>query len=88
MFLSSDFSLCSQLPDSIKEFYYEHYEVYPAADMLAHLKQELIHASLWLVFHGSFADAQKNGWITRCADDIVRHWVLELIFHSADYMEK
>ena len=56
--------------------------------MLAHLKRELIHASLRLVFHGSFSDAQKNGRITRCADDIVRRWVLELIFHSADYMEK
>ena len=77
-----------QLPDSIKEFYHECYGVYPTADMLAHLKRELIHASLRLIFRGSFADAQNNGRITRCADDIVRRWLLQLIFHSADYIEK
>jgi hypothetical protein len=77
-----------QLPDSIKEFYHEHYGVYPTDSVLAHLKRELIHASLRLIFHGPFADAQKNGQITRCADDIVRRWLLQLIFHSSDYPEK
>lgn len=78
----------SQLPDSIKEFYREEYGVYPTADMLTHLKRELIHASLRLIFCDSFADAQNNGRITRCADDILRRWLLQLIFHSADYIEK
>ena len=62
--------------------------MYPTADTLAHLKRELIHASLCLVFRGSFADAQNNGQVTRCADDIIRRWLLQLIFHSADYIEK
>ena len=77
-----------QLPDSIKEFYHGCYGVYPTADMLAHLKRELIHGSLRLIMGGSFADAQNNGRVTRCADDILRRWFLRLIFHSADYMEK
>lgn len=78
----------SQLPDSIKEFYYEHYGVYPNADMLTHLKRELIHGALRLVLGGAFADAKKNGRITRCADEILRRWFLEVIFHSSDYIEK
>ena len=78
----------SQLPDSIKEFYHACYKVYPTADMLAHLKRELIHGSLRLILGGSFADAQNNGRITRCADEILRRWFLRLILHSADYMEK
>ena len=56
--------------------------------MLAHLKRELIQGSLRLVFGGGFADAKKNGRVTLCADDILRRWFLELVLHSADYMEK
>jgi hypothetical protein len=56
--------------------------------MLTHLKRELIHGSLRLIFGGSFADAQNNGRITQCADDVWRRWFLRLILHSADYMEK
>jgi hypothetical protein len=76
------------LPDLIKEFYHKHYSISPSADTLAHLKQELVHASLRLVLGGAFADAKKNGQITRCADNIWRHWFLEVVLHSADYMEK
>ena len=76
-----------QLPDTIKEFYYEHYKTYPSADMLAHLKRELTHGALRLVL-GLFADAKKNGRTTVCADDVLRRWFLRLLFHSADYMEK
>ena len=78
----------SQLPDSIKEFYFEHYGEYPNAQTLAHLKRELIHGSLRLVFGGAFADAKKNGRFTLCADNILRRWFLDVILHSADYMEK
>lgn len=56
--------------------------------MLAHLKRELIHGSLRLVLGGAFADAKKNGRTTLCADNILRRWFLEVILHSADYMEK
>jgi len=56
--------------------------------MLAHLKRELLHGSLRLVLAGAFADAKKNGRTTLCADDILRHWFLEVILHSADYMDK
>ena len=78
----------SQLPDTIKEFYKEQYGVYPNVDMLAHLKHELIHSSLRLVLSGTFADAKKNGWVTQCADEVLRRWFLEVVLHSADYMEK
>lgn len=78
----------SQLPDTIKEFYKEQYSVYLNADMLAHLKHELIHGSLRLVLGGMFADAKKNGRVTQCADEVLRRWFLEVVFHSADYMEK
>jgi len=80
--------VCAQLPDTIKEFYHKHYGVYPNADMIAHLKRELIHGSLRLVLGGAFADAKKNGRITQCADELLRRWFLALILHSADYMEK
>lgn len=66
----------------------KHYNTTPSADMLAHLKRELIHGALRLLFGGTFADAQKNGRITKCGDDIWRQWFLRLILHSADYKEK
>jgi hypothetical protein len=81
-------TICSQLPDSIKEFYHKCYGKYPTADMLTHLKRELVHSSLRLIFGASFADAQNNGRITQCADEVWRHWFLRLVLHSADYMEK
>ena len=72
----------------VPSVYHQCHGVYPTADMLTHLKRELTHASLRLIFRGSFADTQNNGRITRCADDVVRRWLLQLIFHSADYIEK
>ena len=77
-----------QLPDTINEFYMEHYGTTPSADMLAHLKRELIQGALRLIVGGPFADAQNNGRITKCGDDILRRWFLRLILHSADYKEK
>ena len=56
--------------------------------MIAHLKRELIHGSLRLVVGGAFADAKKNGRVTKCADDVLRCWFLEVVLHSADYIEK
>ena len=47
--------------------------------MLAHLKQELIHGALRLVFGKSFVDAMKNGRTTQRADDVLRRWVLRLL---------
>ena len=38
-----------QLPDTINEFYMEHYGTTPLADMLTHLKQELIQVALRLI---------------------------------------
>jgi len=83
-----DISPFLQLPDTINEFYMEHYGTTPSADMLAHLKRELIHGALRLIVGGTFADAQNNGRITECADGILRRWLLRLILHSADYKEK
>ena len=77
-----------QLPDTINEFYKEHYGTNPSADMLAHLRRELIHGALRLIVGGSFANAHKIGCVTKCADDIWRLWLLRLILHSADYKEK
>ena len=77
-----------QLPDKINEFYMEHYGTTPSADMLAHLKRELIHGTLRLIVGGTFADAQNNGQITKCGDNVWWHWLLWLILHSADYKEK
>lgn len=78
----------SQLLDTIKEFYHKHYDVYPSADVIAHFKRELIHGSLRLILGGTFADAKKNGRITKCADDVLRRWFLEVVLHSADYIDK
>lgn len=66
----------------------EHYGTTPSADMLAHLKRELIQGALRLIVGGTFADAQNNGRTTECADGILRRWFLRLILHSADYKEK
>ena len=85
-------SLClterDQLPDTIKEFYQQHYGVDPTADMLTHLGRELIHGVLRLILGGSFADARKNPRTTKCGDGVLRRWLLELLLHSADYKEK
>lgn len=66
----------------------EHYGANPSTDMLAHLKRELIHGALRLIMGGTFADAQKNGRLTKCGDGILRRWFPRLILHSADYKEK
>ena len=78
----------SKLPDSIKEFYQEHYGRDPNADMLAHLGRELTHGVLRLILGGSFADVHKNSRCVKCGDGVCRRWLLELLLHSADYKEK
>ena len=56
--------------------------------MLTHLGWELTHRVLRLILGGSFADAHKTPQCTKCGDGIIRHWLLELLLHSADYKEK
>ena len=84
--LQSDRS--QQLPDSIKEFYREHYQTDPTAEMLTHLGRELTHAVLRLILGGSFANAHKKCQHVKCGDDVWRRWLLRLLLHSADYKEK
>ena len=83
-----DLTKPQQLPDTIKEFYRKHYGKDPNADMLAHLGRELIHGVLRLILGGSFADAHKNSRCVKCGDGVLRHWLLRLLLHSADYKEK
>ena len=66
----------------------EHYGTTPSADMLAHLKRELIHGALQLIIGGTFADAQNNGRVVMCGDNVLRRWLLRMILHSSDYKEK
>jgi hypothetical protein len=72
----------------IKEFYYKKYGKQPGADIMAHLKRELIHSSLQLVLGGAFADAKRNGHVTKSADNILRCWFPDVVLHSTDYIEK
>ncbi|KAF7374197.1 GLOBIN domain-containing protein [Mycena sanguinolenta] len=60
------------LPDSIKDFYRNLYKVAPSADVLAHLKRELIHAVWDMLLTPEFIHAYIHGIVVKCYDGIER----------------
>jgi hypothetical protein len=77
-----------QLPDSVKDFYRENFGVAPSADILAHLKRELMHAVWDLLLTPEFIHAYVNGLVVKCYDGVERLVFPRLFTYGADYPEK
>jgi hypothetical protein len=58
------------------------------ADMLRHLKRELIHAVWVLLMDDDFMEAYVHGLVTALADGVERLSFPRFFIHSADYPEK
>lgn len=82
----TDFFL--KLPDSIKDFYRNLFKMAPSADVLAHLKRELMHAVWDLLLTPEFIHAYVHGLVVKCYDGIERRIFPRFFTYGADYPEK
>ena len=78
----------TQIDDKFSEFYMKTYHRVPPAEVVTHVKRELVHSVLRLMFGGRFSEAHERGVITECADRIARLWFPWLVCHSSDYPER
>ncbi|KAJ7315108.1 hypothetical protein DFH08DRAFT_926901 [Mycena albidolilacea] len=76
------------LPDSIKDFYKNLFGIVPSADVLAHLKRELMHAVWDLLLTPEFIHAYAHGIVVKCYDGIERRIFPRFFTYGADYPEK
>ncbi|KAJ7127990.1 hypothetical protein C8R44DRAFT_979464 [Mycena epipterygia] len=76
------------LPASIKDFYREKFGRTPSADMMAHLKRELMHGIWDLLLSPEFIHAYVHGIVVRCYDGIERLIFPRFFTYGADYPEK
>ena len=78
----------SQLDDRIQEFYLEHFGKAATAQMLTHLRRELVHAVWMLLMDDEFMHAYIHGILFQVIDRILRIFYLRFLTYSADYPEK
>lgn len=78
----------AQIDDKFSEFYMKTYHRVPPSEVITHVKRELVHRVLMLMFGGRFSEAHERGIITECADRIARLWFPWLVCHSSDYPER
>ena len=64
------------------------YHQVPSTEFLTHVKRELVHGVLRLMFGGQFSEAHEHGIITDCIDQIAHLWFPWLVCHSMDYPER
>jgi Plavaka transposase len=76
------------VPDSIQDFYREHYGNSATAATLTHCKRELVHAVLAVILNDRFIDAYRQGFLLKCGDGLYRRLFPRLLIYSADYPEK
>ncbi|KDQ25345.1 hypothetical protein PLEOSDRAFT_160001 [Pleurotus ostreatus PC15] len=76
------------LPDNLADQYRNHFGVPPSAQMLTHLKRELMHAVWGLLLTPEYIDAYAHGIIIKCFDSIERRIFPRILTYSADYPEK
>ncbi|KAK7444353.1 hypothetical protein VKT23_015366 [Stygiomarasmius scandens] len=88
-FGESHIAYIPSLPQTIKNAYKKIYGVLPTADVLSHLKQELMQA-VWnvLLNDPSLLEAFVNGLILPCIDGITRRFMIRWFTYAADYPEK
>lgn len=77
-----------KLPDEIQDAYMKHFGEPATAEVLTHLKRDLIHAIYMLLLDDEFIEAYKNGILIRCSDRITRRVFPRFFVYSADYPEK
>lgn len=77
-----------KLPDSLKDFYNQTFGFAPSADMMAHLKRELMHAIWDLLLTPEFIHAYVHGIVVRCYDGVERLVFPRFFTYGADYPEK
>ena len=86
-FLSySDINL--QLDDSLQDFYTSTFGEPATADILTHLRRELMQAIWRILLDDEFMDAYENGIVIMFPDGIQRRLFPRLFTYSADYPEK
>jgi len=78
----------AQIDDKFTEFYIKTYHQVPSPEVITHIKRELVHRVIRLIFGGRFSEAHEHGIITNCADRIARLWFPWLVCHSSDYPER
>lgn len=77
-----------QLPDSIKDFYRDKFGFAPSADIMAHLKRELMHGIWDLLLSPEFIHAYVHGIVVKCYDGIERLIFPRFFTYGADYPGK
>jgi hypothetical protein len=77
-----------KLPDEIQDAYMKHFGEPATAEVITHLKRDLIHAIYMLLLDDEFIDAYENGILIQCSDGITRRIFPRFFVYSADYPEK
>ncbi|THU95728.1 hypothetical protein K435DRAFT_966260 [Dendrothele bispora CBS 962.96] len=88
-FGESHLAYIPSLPKTIKNAYKNIYGVLPTADVLSHLKRELMQA-VWnvLLNDPELIEAFVDGLILACLDGITRRFMIRWFTYSSDYPEK
>ncbi|KAH8834403.1 hypothetical protein DL96DRAFT_1580429, partial [Flagelloscypha sp. PMI_526] len=76
------------LPDFIQDLYSSKFGEKATADVLAHLKREIMNAVWLLLLDDEFMEAYRNGIVVLCADMILRRIFPCFFSYAADYPEK
>ncbi|KAL4247850.1 hypothetical protein ABKN59_007538 [Abortiporus biennis] len=77
-----------KLPDQVSQLIYKRTGKVAPTPLLAHCKQELMHAIWKLILGDSFEEVYRHGIIINCSDGITRHLYSRFFTYSADYPEK
>nr|GAT47145.1 predicted protein [Mycena chlorophos] len=78
----------TQLPDTIRDTYREHYGCEMPDEVFRHLKRDLMHQIWELLLSDDFMEAYDNGIKIRCWDGLVRLVFPRFFIYGADYPEK
>ena len=58
------------------------------AEVITHLKRDLIHAVYLLMLDNDFVDAYENSILLQCSDGVMRRIFPWFFVYSADYPKK
>ena len=85
-FIHTDINL--QLDDSLQDFYTSTFGEPATADILTHLRRELMQAVWRILLDDDFMDTYENGVVILFCDGIQRRLFPRFFTYSADYPEK
>lgn len=72
----------------MQDFYHKTFGIPASADILTHLKRELMHGVWGLLLDSNFMGAYESGIVLTCADGVQRLVFPRFFVYSADYPEK